>query len=798
MWPDQAAESVQGSRAGAPPAEEEASAIVTAGSADALKLLVTLSATDVPLEPKRYLESLFLRWLFLPETVAWIEQVLDKLSVTGKISDEEAVATLTSPKPTSMRQDRLNCSTSAASAAQSPDASRKSSLSETPAPNSPAATARNALHRITYRPGNNNYNGAETKHGSQDRSLTPTSDDVWNGSSPQSPISLFIRSHAVFPIWSPAEEKHDVNSAHNRSCRDDWFAQFQSKEDSSTGQHESHTNASARVSSSTDRPDSGEHDERTALFEVAHQLTPVVAGSFPAVDTQNSAKAVPQFYYPDGRTREEVSRTAEERRAIQAAFDANDGMLGQREVIELVMDIIGLPSFVSLVIFERLLRRQQRLSSPNLDEEAKNDATNRNGWRDYHRHGNDAVPDDQINEAVFMQWYMEECAGYDRHARLFHAIQRSREVHSNVSNRTDTDASDSGAQSSDTVPSRTHSHASSTHDGTDRDETWSIKTTSRWRCFLVSADFRPFIDALLATHPGLQFLQATPEFQHRYAETVIERIYYYLNRPDGRAFLADLRRRRLLDLFKRVDEEEDINLERACFSYEHFYVIYCRFWELDTDHDLTIDREDLLRYNGHALTYRIIDCIFSGRGRPLDCARPDHMSYTDFVWFILSEEDKNSDTALDYWFRCIDADGDGQITLFDIDWLYSEQLHRMECLGHEPVAFEDILCQLLDMISKDANPPVVTRSALRASRMQSHFFNILFNLNKFIAIESRDPVLLRQERATPDLSDWDRFAALEYLRLSAEDDEASMEAWNASELEGMYSASSIAGVESPF
>ena len=35
------------------------------------------------------------------------------------------------------------------------------------------------------------------------------------------------------------------------------------------------------------------------------------------------------------------------------------------------------------------------------------------------------------------------------------------------------------------------------------------------------------------------------------------------------------------------------------FSYEHFYVIYCKFWELDTDHDLVIDENDLMRHNNH-------------------------------------------------------------------------------------------------------------------------------------------------------------------------------------------------------
>ena len=31
---------------------------------------------------------------------------------------------------------------------------------------------------------------------------------------------------------------------------------------------------------------------------------------------------------------------------------------------------------------------------------------------------------------------------------------------------------------------------------------------------------------------------------------------------------------------------------------------------------------------------------------------PGKMCYEDFVWFILSEEDKTTDTALTYWFRC--------------------------------------------------------------------------------------------------------------------------------------------------
>ena len=41
-----------------------------------------------------------------------------------------------------------------------------------------------------------------------------------------------------------------------------------------------------------------------------------------------------------------------------------------------------------------------------------------------------------------------------------------------------------------------------------------------------------------------------------------------------------------------------------------------QFWELDTDHDFYICKEDLLRYGNHSLTYRIVDRIFSQVSSP--------------------------------------------------------------------------------------------------------------------------------------------------------------------------------------
>ncbi|TYJ27127.1 hypothetical protein E1A91_A07G165100v1 [Gossypium mustelinum] len=303
--------------------------------------------------------------------------------------------------------------------------------------------------------------------------------------------------------------------------------------------------------------------------------------------------------------------------------------------------------------------------------------------------------------------------------------------------------------------------------------------------YLTQVDFKPVLRELLATHPGLEFLQNTPEFQDRYAETVIYRIFYHINRSgNGRLTLRELKRGSLVAAMQHADEEEDINKVLRYFSYEHFYVIYCKFWELDTDHDFFIDRENLIRYGNHALTYRIVDRIFSQAPRKFTSEVEGKMGYEDFVYFMFSEEDKSSQPSLEYWFKCIDLDGNGVLTPNEMQFFYEEQLHRMECMAQEPVLFEDILCQIIDMIAPEREY-CITLQDLKRCKLSGNVFNILFNLNKFVAFESRDPFLIRQEREEPTLTEWDHFAHREYIRLSMEEDvedasNGSAEVWDES------------------
>ncbi|KAF2294922.1 hypothetical protein GH714_027053 [Hevea brasiliensis] len=281
-------------------------------------------------------------------------------------------------------------------------------------------------------------------------------------------------------------------------------------------------------------------------------------------------------------------------------------------------------------------------------------------------------------------------------------------------------------------------------------------------------DFKTVLRELLATHPGLEFLQSTPEFQERYAETVIYRIFYYINRSgNGRLTLRELKRGNLVAAMQHADEEEDIN------KVLRYFLMSISMFILQVlgagNHDFLIDKENLIRYGNHALTYRIVDRIFSQVPRKFTSNIEGKMGYEDFVYFMLSEEDKSSEPSLEYWFKCIDLDGNGVLTPNEMQFFYEEQLHRMECMAQEPVLFEDILCQIVDMIAPEVED-YITLHDLKTSKLSGNVFNILFNLNKFMAFESRDPFLIRQEHEEPTLTEWDRFAHREYIRLSMEED----------------------------
>lgn len=248
----------------------------------------------------------------------------------------------------------------------------------------------------------------------------------------------------------------------------------------------------------------------------------------------------------------------------------------------------------------------------------------------------------------------------------------------------------------------------------------------------------------------------------------------------GEITAAELQRSRFFEIAQQITSDDDINNASDFFSYEHFYVIYTTFWKLDRDRDLEITREvradnsvapslggkvslmrcvpvpclgprcrsclaspcrasqELGEYGDRGLPDSVLDRLFSGH--VLWHANPrGTMAYWDFVWFMLSEEDKATPTSVEYWFRVLDADGQGVLTMFQLEELYRGQVrvagncglratcpgpspwapgvmraypdmflhHRatrpqvphLSALGCEPLPFGDCICLVLDMVA---------------------------------------------------------------------------------------------------
>lgn len=397
---------------------------------------------------------------------------------------------------------------------------------------------------------------------------------------------------------------------------------------------------------------------------------------------------------------------------------------------------------------------------------------------------------------------------------------------------------------------------------------------------LTPSHFEALLDCILATHPGLQFLQATPEFQVKYSQTCIVRIFYALSPRGGdRLTLTDLRRSCFLEELRKLESEEDINLSVKFFSYQHFYVLYCKFWELDSpDHDGFLTLANLCEYEQGSLSTRMCERIIATCPKPVDegesgtaagsedatsdaniaddlglgsphyssdlAPPPLHeprMSYAQFVPFFLSECDKTTPQSLRYWFRLLDIDHDHVLSLFELDWWFSDQIDKIQNLSSDTIRWNDIVCQVLDMVKtgrhdhahaepsanktraetsdrhhlpggsmtqqapllssassfvRTASDPILPSAApsvpllsasslafefsschitlkdLSRSKQGAYFFNLLFNLPRFLLQESRDPNKSRiaHENEERGITEWESYAATQYQALVANEE----------------------------
>lgn len=273
---------------------------------------------------------------------------------------------------------------------------------------------------------------------------------------------------------------------------------------------------------------------------------------------------------------------------------------------------------------------------------------------------------------------------------------------------------------------------------------------------------------LINISPSLSHLKTSPDFHIPYARAVIERLGFAAHAWTNTLTKQMIKSSKFLEALEFVSyHENDVNNEPHFFSYEHFYVIYCEYYELDTRQKGCLTPSQLARYAGGTVNPMVFKRICKTTNR----YRRDGIEFADFIWFILSEEDKSHPTAIEYWFRILDFDGDGLITMYDLQQFYYEQTFRIEHKEEGDFLFENKLDEILDRlgaaIGEDPNQlarGVKLSHLKRAKDATQPIIDTFISLDKYIESEE-DP------KPTDVESPWQVFVGIKYRELMDEDSE---------------------------
>ncbi|XP_065282939.2 serine/threonine-protein phosphatase 2A regulatory subunit B'' subunit alpha-like [Dermacentor albipictus] len=295
--------------------------------------------------------------------------------------------------------------------------------------------------------------------------------------------------------------------------------------------------------------------------------------------------------------------------------------------------------------------------------------------------------------------------------------------------------------------------------GKDRLSKAVFVLTKGRRTFLQPCDFRDLIQDLIDTHSGLAFLKEVTRSHSVYIDTVVARLFFEVGKTwTWRLGMAELRRSDFLSQLDALELHNDFMNVEGAFSYKDAYVIHTMFNSLDKDNDRLLNRVDLTRYEKGALVPKAIDRVF-------DLLSTSAMTYVDFVVFLLAEKDKSHPRSIEYWFNRLDLDGDGKITMYELETFFHEQYDRVSLLMNDPVSFEDVYRQMIDLV-KPKSSSIFALSDLKRCALASVFFNTFINTFEFIHHEVFDP--FDTERSRNGSTQWDQFAKSTFSLLMEE------------------------------
>ncbi|KAH8582987.1 phosphatase 2A regulatory subunit [Cryptosporidium sp. chipmunk genotype I] len=264
-----------------------------------------------------------------------------------------------------------------------------------------------------------------------------------------------------------------------------------------------------------------------------------------------------------------------------------------------------------------------------------------------------------------------------------------------------------------------------------------LSKLSRSKDYISPFGFKPLLDEIVNRHKALKFLVEDEIFKELYIETIISRIYYELDILELRKLrFKDFKNTDLVDILINMKGNESFDDLINYFNYQHFYVLYSRFVELDSDEDHYLTLEEFKKHDFGSLTVnaltRIWECNINQKKELFEdeLNRNRKMSYHDFIYFYISDEDKTTERSIRYWFEIIDFDCDGWISSNEIEHFFREQKNRCNVLNYFVPELNNISCMMNDLLMPGIHGRYRLDDFLRNKLVAGHFFNVLVNTKK--------------------------------------------------------------------
>lgn len=77
----------------------------------------------------------------------------------------------------------------------------------------------------------------------------------------------------------------------------------------------------------------------------------------------------------------------------------------------------------------------------------------------------------------------------------------------------------------------------------------------------------------------------------------------------------------------------------------------------------------------------------------------------------------------------MDLDGDGVLSMYELEYFYEDQCQKLETMAIEPLPFEDCLCQMLDLVKPEVEgqTPFTFIHTLRSSHTPGSLMVSIFS-----------------------------------------------------------------------